>query len=136
MKLLREYIRELVEQASPAAAFMQDYYSSSQFQDDLGFLYWEMPDSCWVKTLVYPDKANPGDIYFEAIQTYPAECEGKGHASGVMNKVIALADKYSITMRSTVNPFGSKRVGKNELMDWYSRVGFVKSSSGIVRLPK
>ena len=135
--LLREYIRAMMlEQANPATSFMSDYSSNSQFQDDMGFLYWEVPEPCWVKTLVYPDKANPGGVYFEAIQTYPPECEGKGYASDIMNKITALADKHAITMRSTVKPFGSKRVDKNELMNWYTRSGFVKDKGGIMRLPQ
>ena len=130
----REYL--LTEQASPVEAFMKEYHSNSGTQDGMGFLYWQMPESCIVKTLVYEDEGNPGGIYFEAIQTFPPECEGEGYASEVMKKIAALADKHGVVMRSTIKPFGSKRVEAGDLMKWYSSVGFVKAGKGIIREPK
>jgi len=130
----REYL--LTEQASPVEAFMQEYYSNSGTQDGMGFIYWQMSETCIVKTLAYKDRQNPEDIYFEAIQTFPPECEGEGYASEVMNKITALADKHGIVMRSTIKPFGSERVEAGDLMKWYSRAGFVKAGSGIIREPK
>ena len=130
----REYL--LTEQASPVEAFMKEYYSNSEAQDGMGFIYWQMSDTCIVKTLVYEDEGNPGGIYFEAIQTFPPECEGEGYASEVMNKITALADKHGVVMRSTIKPFGSERVEAGDLMKWYSRAGFVKAGSGIIREPK
>jgi len=130
----REYL--LTEQASPVEAFMQEYYSNSEAQDGMGFIYWQMSDTCIVKTLVYEDEGNPGGIYFEAIQTFPPECEEKGYASEVMKKITALADTHGVVMRSTIKPFGSERVEAGDLMKWYSRAGFVKAGSGIIREPK
>ena len=130
----REYL--LTEQASPVEAFMKEYHSNSGTQDGMGFLYWQMPESCIVKTLVYEDKGNPGGIYFEAIQTFPPECEEKGYASEVMKKITTLADKHDVVMRSIIKPFGSERVEKGDLMKWYSSVGFVKAGKGIIREPK
>jgi len=136
----REYL--LTEQASPVEAFMQEYYSNSEAQDGMGFIYWEVLDSetCYVKTLAYEDKGNPGGIYFEAIQTFSsdpeADCSRKGYASEVMNKITALADKHGVVMRSTIKPFGSERVEAGDLMKWYSSVGFVKAGKGIIREPK
>jgi len=130
----REYL--LTEQASPVEAFMEEYHSNSGTQDGMGFLYWQMPESCIVKTLVYEDKGNPGGIYFEAIQTFPPECEEKGYASEVMKKITTLADKHDVVMRSIIKPFGSERVEKGDLMKWYSSVGFVKAGKGIIREPK
>jgi hypothetical protein len=121
---------------------MQEYYSNSEAQDGMGFIYWEVLDSetCYVKTLAYEDKGNPGGIYFEAIQTFSsdpkADCSRKGYASEVMNKITALADKHGVVMRSTIKPFGSERVEAGDLMKWYSRAGFVKAGSGIIREPK
>jgi len=130
----REYL--LTEQASPVEAFMQEYYSNSKAQDGMGFIYWQVSETCFVKTLAYKDRQNPEDIYFEAIQTFPPECEEQGYASEVMNKITAIADKHGIVMRSTIKPFGSERVEAGDLMKWYSRAGFVKAGKGIIREPK
>ena len=130
----REYL--LTEQASPVEAFMKEYYSNSEAQDGMGFIYWQMSETCIVKTLAYKDRQNPEDIYFEAIQTFPPECEEKGYASEVMKKITTLADKHDVVMRSIIKPFGSERVEKGDLMKWYSSVGFVKAGKGIIREPK
>ena len=139
----REYL--LTEQASPVKAFMEEYHSNSGTQDGMGFIYWQMSDTCYVKTLAYEDKGNPGGIYFEAIRTLKFEtpssdpevdCLRKGYASQVMNKIAALADTHGVVMRSTVKPFGPKNVKKGDLMKWYSSVGFVKAGKGIIREPK
>ena len=139
----REYL--LTEQASPVEAFMKEYYSNSEAQDGMGFIYWQMSETCIVKTLAYKDRQNPEDIYFEAIRTLKFEtpssdpevdCLKKGYASEVMKKITALADTHGVVMRSTVKPFGPKNVKKGDLMKWYSSVGFVKAGKGIIREPK
>lgn len=46
----------------------------------------------------------------------------------VMLRVIEIADRYKVPIRLTASPYSAvagKRMGKNELIAWYDRFGFV-----------
>jgi hypothetical protein len=137
--LLHVYIRELLSEQSLQSqgqegleerfsAFMSEYESMSEANpigrpDDR---YWYMGEVDGKHCLVMTNlDVWDGAIHLAAIQTLPASvCEGKGYASSVMNKIVALADKHQVPMTLDPMPFGQARLGMKELVSWYKRAGF------------
>ena len=91
-----------------------------------GERYWYMGEIEGNHCLVITNlKVWDGAIRLSSIQTVPpGVCEGKGYASDVMNRLVALADKYQVPMSLDPHPFGQKSLGVKELQSWYSRAGF------------
>jgi GNAT superfamily N-acetyltransferase len=55
----------------------------------------------------------------------PEGARGQGLATKTMQKLIAEADKYGVTLRVVAEPFGrGDRMTKDQLMSWYGRFGF------------
>lgn len=72
---------------------------------------------------------------------------GKGHGSEAMRWICNLADKYGVTMKLWIQPFGAKpkkgepkKLNMPQLKEWYKRFGFQKTGkneySEYIRYPK
>jgi len=132
MKLLRQYIRNLLTEARGTVppdfdGFMAEYESMSQ-QNPLnpGQQYWNAGQidgaDCMVLTQM---NEFDGAISLLSIQTVPPDaCQGQGFASSVMNTLVGLADKHQVPMSLDPEPFGQEKLGVKELKAWYKRVGF------------
>ena len=132
MKLLREYIRNLLTEANGTVppdfdGFMTEYESMSQ-QNPLnpGQQYWNVGKidgaDCMVLTQM---NEFDGAISLLSIQTVPPDaCQGQGFASSVMNTLVGLADKHQVPMSLDPEPFGQEKLGVKELKAWYKRSGF------------
>jgi len=132
---LREYVRGLlVEEADDEPsqdaleAYMQEYESIAQENPiDWRARYFVMGKTddgkyCLVQTSlqIFDEAINMGSIQ----TTPPGECEGKGYASKVMQRLVDLADKHGVVMSLDPYPFGQKTLGVGDLKGWYKRVGF------------
>ena len=138
VELLKEYLQKVMREEaiavaykpqSPAfEAYLKEYESISQENPfDWRTRYFVMGETddgkiCVVQTSVqFFDEA----IHMGSIQTTPpGECEGKGYASKVMQRLIDLADKHGVVMSLDPHPFGQKTLGVGDLKGWYKRVGF------------
>jgi len=114
--------------------FMKEYQKlSSQNPLNPRERYWYMGKSDSGKHCMVMTELNPWGtlIHLSNINTVPAgECEAKGYASAVMNKIVKLADQANITLSLDPSPFGSERLGARDLEAWYRKVGFKQSESG------
>jgi hypothetical protein len=132
MKLLRQYIRNLLTEANGTVppdfdGFVAEYESMSQ-QNPLnpGQQYWNVGQidgaDCMVLTQM---NEFDGAISLLSIQTVPPDaCQGQGFASSVMNTLVGLADKHQVPMSLDPEPFGQEKLGVKELKAWYKRSGF------------
>lgn len=67
-----------------------------------------------------------GNIHFAAIRSfYPSQ----GKASAALDKFLALADSFGVTVECDAKPFGNKGLNKAKLTAWYKRHGFVPAKS-------
>ena len=163
MRVLREYIRYLIEETqaqvatsdrrgrprptSGTIAFMGEYKSLTR-HNPMGYpgdRYWYMGEIdgkyCLVITNIRVDPFHGNSIHFSSIQTVPPDiCEGQGFASKIMKKITDLADKHQTVLRLDAVPFGQESVTEEDLVSWYKRAGFTQSdpdySETMVREPQ
>mgnify|MGYP001256092880 CR=1 FL=1 len=145
MKHLRQYIRQILSEeairiglSEPKSdsgnlkGFMDEYESQTR-RNPIGMpgeRYWYMGEIdgkyCLVITNLYIDKQR-NSIHWSSIQLVPpGACEGQGFASKVMDTITSLADKYGVTLRLDVAPFGQESLTDEDLFSWYGRNGFEK----------
>jgi len=132
---LKEYVQRVMNEEADdepsqdaLEAYMQEYESIAQENPiDWRARYFVMGKTddgkyCLVQTSlqIFDEAINMGSIQ----TTPPGECEGKGYASKVMQRLVDLADKHGVVMSLDPYPFGQKTLGVGDLKGWYKRVGF------------
>lgn len=79
---------------------------------------WVLPGDHYVVTCVYPFD---GRAHLSSIISAD---RGGGHASNVLDRLCALADRHEIALDLTPKPFGRGGLNKQQLRAWYASRGF------------
>lgn len=85
-----------------------------------------------IKKGIFP--APNKSIYISLIRNNGAE--GKGAASTVLKKLMALADTHGVTLTLQPEQVGTKGLSTEQLEAWYARSGFKSWDGGMYREPK
>ena len=110
---MRRYLDILREHASNSTAFVQEL---KQIQDQ-DPQFWSQ-----VYLHVSPNDFEAGDVTIDAMEVRDhGQEKGKGKGRKVLQTLIDLADKHSVTLRLEVN---EESVSGDFLEEWYQRHGF------------
>lgn len=63
-----------------------------------------------------------GDVWELTRINVPAALRGQGYGRRLMERVLADADEFGVTLRLVINPYGEMTY--EQLRDWYERCGF------------
>ena len=145
MKLLREYIREMLlkEWGGPATMFIEEMNATFYSGPD-GTLIEKFSDGCQVR-ISLKDHIDSNTVRFDFIETLDSagkesdECYRKGYARSVMERVVQKADMFGITLELEVGSYGEFGADNDDLYRFYGSTGFVPSKGQyghMIREPK
>ena len=149
MKLLREYIRNLLLESADNGTRFTDEINSRFESRSGGMMAVAFPDGCEVQfeisnTFVMP--FGPDDsphARWNTIKTLGPDggedesCFRKGYARAAMEQVIDIADRYGVVLVGEAKAFGKKSTADTgTLIKFYSSLGFVPEGSQMKRYPK
>lgn len=78
--------------------------------------------------------AHAGYAFIDVIHSLK---RGAGHASAVLDRICALADRYGVSLELIPQPLGFDGLDRRQLIAWYARRGFVpRYDDHLVRPPR
>ena len=143
MNLLREYIKSLLIESDQAAfsenpVVLQLTRSLTPVEvTDRGAIFSMAFGDCLVELTILPEE--PGEIWVDKIETFDSgrntnkNCFRKGYATQVLKLLTQAADAHGFSLYLIAAPEAWQKrqypdiPGKDELAEFYSRVGFVET---------
>lgn len=129
MRDLIKLIENAADVATPAEAFIQDFWDNSHanWMNDRQRI---VGGAGVMISRSVQDRAN--NVHISDIVSGET---GKGYASEALKLLCALADKHGVTLDLTAKAYltGQQAKGRlttKQLVDWYGRYGFVKTGRG------
>jgi len=144
MSLLREYVKTLLAEseqeafsANPVVLQLMKFLTPVEVTDR-GAIFSMAFGDCLVELTILPEGA--GEIWVDKIETFDSgrntnqNCFRKGYATQVLKLLTQAADAHGFSLQLIAAPEAWQKrqypdiPGKDELAEFYSRVGFVETS--------
>ena len=128
MKLLRETIRKLIQEAMSdnildflgSLDSEYDHLRTNQYGTDIFDFKWT--DSCRVEFGIAITENQ--EVHIKYIETIGDDCLRKGYASRSMKHLLFILDTYNLSAILEVESFGDTGMEEDDLSQWYKSMGF------------
>ena len=135
MKITRRQLRRLISESMNLASpmermFLQELGATFYSEYDgartgRGVFHDKFPNDCMVRFVIFSSGENT--MYISDIENRGEDCQRKGYGRQVMEKLVAKADMYDITLELDAAPYSDTPL--DVLYQFYTSVGFEQAGT-------